>query len=166
MSIHLDSFFSSKIHWYMSQREAQPPTSAPSRHHTIFTDRYRAPVHSSFQPIKFPIFAADRPKSALPLELSPSDIAGAAKYKSATLAIQDRPLIPLNTKCLLLRQNRGPCTTRSSLTTSLTSKKMELALSISVRHNYFFDARSQCGLTQDSCNRSSPCSRGDLPSGL
>jgi hypothetical protein len=30
--------------------------------------------------------AADRPKSALPLELFPSDIAVAAKYKSATLA--------------------------------------------------------------------------------
>ena len=62
-----------------------PPRSASSRHFFLcryIQSRHRPSAMSVGQPIKTRLFSADRPRSALPLEKLPSDIAVAAELKN------------------------------------------------------------------------------------
>lgn len=54
---------------------------------TFKTVRHRLSATLPLQPIKMPLFAADRPRSALPLEELPSDIADSSEQKNIITVI-------------------------------------------------------------------------------
>lgn len=120
-------------------RRDQPPTSAASRRRIFPSPRYRAPAESPPEPISVQILAADERSRRGPSDSSPAT-SRARQNISSNSAIPDllkglthsTPFVLTWTRCPPQRQSRGPCMTRSSMTTSSTSRKMVPACSISV----------------------------------